>query len=1109
LAELSREHKRALLARLLQNKAGRASRDASASEWPVTYGQRAMWLLQQLEPLSPVFVIAFAARFAEPPDVDALRKAIDALPGRHPVLTCAFLNRGDGPVAVVGAHPRPDFAIIDARGWDPQTIRSRLRDAAYRPFDLERDPLVRIRLFEGDDGMTLLLAVHHIITDLRSLQILLDELDSLYAAEAAYTPPDASPTRSDFGDYARRQAALLAGTEGERLWTYWGKRLDGELPILELVTDKPRPAVRGSSGATRRFEIPATLARQLHEFARAEGVTPYTVLLAAYFALLHRHTGREDLLVGTPVAARGGPKFERVAGYFANMVVLRADLSGDPTFRGFLRRVRKEVLGALEHQEYPFAVERLRDRLPPTDATVVNLDELESERRRGRPPAGVNPTARPDDPAYVMYTSGSTGTPKGVIGTHRAKLNTFHWMWRQFPFRLGEVCCQKTPLSFADSVQEVFGPLLAGVALVIISDADLKDPERLVAALAARRVTRIILVPSLLRAVLDAVPNVATRIPHLTLWIASGESLDLDLAERFEREFPGATLINMYGCSELSDDVTWADARGSGKRGFVPIGKPVSNLRVYVLDGKLRPVPIGVPGELCAGGVGVGPGYLNRPELTADNFIADAFVPGERMYRTGDRVRWRADGNLEYLGRIDRQVKLRGIRIEPGEIEAVLAKHPGLRQAVVTVREDVPGHPRLVAHVVPREWPGPDAAELRSFLKSRLPEPLLPAAYVRLSDLPRTPSGKVHRQALPAPTGDAAAANVAYVEPRTAAERTLAGIWAELLGVERVGAADNFFELGGESLLAVRMIARARAAALPLAPVDLFQHQTVAELAAAAESAVQTPITHAPASPHSLLVPLRQEGTEPPIFLIHPIEGTLGGYAALVRQLGTEQPVWGLRAFGLEEGEAPARTLEEMARRYLEAAMTVQPTGPYRFCGWSMGGLIAYEMARQLLERGERAAFLAVVDQRPRPDATTVAGQLCEQLLRLPLPWEKLLESATDGRIVELLGAPQIAHLLPTGVGGALPVRQLRVYLGNALTIHRYVPPAAGLRVWLYRAGSPAVAGGDATLGWAAVAERGVEVRTLPGDHHTLMRPPHVAVLAVAIRADLRAANRQ
>src|SRR5262249_20040267 len=213
----------------------------------------------------------------------------------------------------------------------------------------------------------------------------------------------------------------------------------------------------------------------------------------------------------------------------------------------------------------------------------------------------------------------------------------------------------------------------------------------------------------------------------------------------------------------------------------------------------------GVPGELCASGPGLSPGYLHRPELTAARFVADPFVPGARIYSTGDRVRWRAGGDLEYLGRIDQQVKLRGIRVEPGEVESALVKHPDVRQAVVVAREDVPGHPRLVAYLVPAEWPGPDAAELRSFLKSRLPEPLLPTAFGAPPSLPRTPSGKVHRQALPAPTASHVTAGVDYVEPRTTAEQTLAGIWAELLRVERVGAADNFFDLGGESLLAVKM----------------------------------------------------------------------------------------------------------------------------------------------------------------------------------------------------------------------------------------------------------------------------------------------------------------
>jgi acyl-coenzyme A synthetase/AMP-(fatty) acid ligase len=310
--------------------------------------------------------------------------------------------------------------------------------------------------------------------------------------------------------------------------------------------------------------------------------------------------------------------------------------------------------------------------------------------------------------------------------------------------------------------------------------------------------------------------------------VASGEALDLDVAVRFERAAPHATLINMYGCSELSNDVTWIDARGCERTGGVPIGKPIANMRVYVLDETQRPVPVGVPGELCAAGAGVNRGYLNRPELTRDKFVPDPFgPPGSRLYRTGDRARWRADGNLEFLGRLDQQVKLRGIRIELGEIEAALARHPQVKQAVVVVRDE--GSKRLVAYVVPATDSSLTHEELRGFLKGRLPDYMLPAATVVLPALPLTPSGKVDRRSLPAPS--MARSQGQYTEPLTDAERTLAAIWAELLRVDRVGRDDNFFELGGESLLAVQMTARATAAGLSLSPRDLFQRQTIAELA--------------------------------------------------------------------------------------------------------------------------------------------------------------------------------------------------------------------------------------------------------------------------------------
>jgi non-ribosomal peptide synthetase component F len=419
-----------------------------------------------------------------------------------------------------------------------------------------------------------------------------------------------------------------------------------------------------------------------------------------------------------------------------------------------------------------------------------------------------------------------------VLATHRATVNRLAWMWRRWPFEPDDVCCQKTSLSFVDSVWEIFGPLLQGIRSVILPEDVVGDPPRLVEVLSANRVTRIVVVPSLLRALLTGVPDVARRLPDLRLWITSGEAITREVVERFEAALPGATLVNLYGSSEVAGDVSAYVVTGARARDLIAIGRPIANTRIYVLDAHANPVPIGVAGEIYAGGDGLARGYLNAPELTAQKFVADPFVAdgAARLYRTGDLGRFRADGNLEFLGRVDDQVKIRGVRIEIGEIENALRGHPAV-QAVTAVVSGADGDERLLAFVVPAGH-RPESGELRRFAANTLPEYLVPASFVFLDAMPMTPSGKVDRRALralaPAPT----AAPTGYVSPRTPTQEALAAIMAEVLHVERMGIHDDFFDRGGHSLLAVQVLARVRKAfnvELPLRA--LFAEPTVAGLA--------------------------------------------------------------------------------------------------------------------------------------------------------------------------------------------------------------------------------------------------------------------------------------
>ncbi|RWD73355.1 amino acid adenylation domain-containing protein, partial [Mesorhizobium sp.] len=439
--------------------------------------------------------------------------------------------------------------------------------------------------------------------------------------------------------------------------------------------------------------------------------------------------------------------------------------------------------------------------------------------------------------AYVIYTSGSTGTPKGAQNEHRAIINRLIWMQKAYALNATDVVLQKTPFGFDVSAWEFFWTLLEGATLVLAPPAAHKDPDALVNLIISRRITTAHFVPSMLVSFMDT--NGVDRCTSLKRLVCSGEALPASLAQKVQRVLPWTGLHNLYGPTEAAIDVTaWtcpADFDGS----VVPIGRPIANTRIYLLDAHGAPVPFGAVGELCIGGAGVARGYLNRPDLTAERFIASPFVDGDRLYRTGDLARYLPDGNLEFLGRNDEQVKIRGFRIEPGEIAARLCEHAWLREAVVVARQDRAGDKHLVAYVVCAPEAGSDdddggglAGALRAHLGARLPDYMVPSAFVRLAALPLTPNGKLDRKALPAPADDAYARR-SYEAPRGAVETALAQIWAELLGVERVGRHDHFFELGGHSLLAVQLSSRlSRAVGVELPLSTLFANPVLSDLAA-------------------------------------------------------------------------------------------------------------------------------------------------------------------------------------------------------------------------------------------------------------------------------------
>ena len=465
--------------------------------------------------------------------------------------------------------------------------------------------------------------------------------------------------------------------------------------------------------------------------------------------------------------------------------------------------------------------------------SVVFVDDKESLGRETS--TNLGKTISSEDRAYVIYTSGSTGTPKGVEGTHRASLNRFFWMWRTYPFRKDEVCCQKTNLSFVDSIWEIFGPLLAGVPSVIIDQDCVRDPELFLELLARQQVTRIVLVPSQLHALIEYAPELNRRVPKLLLWTCSGETLPAELARRFREAFPEGTILNLYGSSEVAADATWHEV-SQDTQSSVAIGKPISNTQIYLVDTYSNPVPIGIPGEIYVGGAGLARGYLNRQDLTDQRFVSNWLAPdvSPRLYRTGDLGRWRHNGDIEYLGRADTQVKLRGIRVELGEIETVLSSHPDVKQAVVIVKGEAEQQ-KLASYIVTTAC---NSGELRRYMRSKLPEYMVPSEYCQVERLPLLPSGKVNRAALAQCEARVLEDGPTRIGPRNEIEGQLAAIWIELLKLQGVGVDQSFFELGGHSLLILQMTARIRRSlGVELPARAIFEAPTIAGLAQQVEKA--------------------------------------------------------------------------------------------------------------------------------------------------------------------------------------------------------------------------------------------------------------------------------
>jgi amino acid adenylation domain-containing protein len=1052
---------------------------ADAGKARLSYQQQRIQVLSRLDPTGYNYHVLEVVRLSGQLDVDALAASIARICERHEVLRSTFPDLSVEPLQVVGtARPRLEHFDLRPCAVSKRTaaIRLQAQQTVRQPFDLEKEPPLQARLLRLDvNDHALVIKIHHLVTDGWSQRLFWEELGAYFAASLKGAPAELPKLPVQYRHFAEWQRSWLGLPAAEEQRGYWRAKLAG-MTELALPIDRQRPEIWTGRGARRPFKLSRTLSRAIKSLSRAHGVTLYMTLLAAFQCLLYRYTHHEDVAVGSVIANRNHVDIEPLMGMFANTIVLRTDLSGDPSFGEVLRRVRQVTLGAYRNQDLPFEevlqtlqASRSMDRntlfqvmfilqnppprapaLPGISAHLVEVDpgiaridlllELidaeplsgwfeyssdlfedativrmaahlqtlleavvanpeerisrlcllpEGERRRvlvdyndaqktrfprlgafserfaqhtkrspdtiavsdgrvqlsyrelarrsstiasrlarngigadvvvillaerdvdllaamiavqqvggaflllapslpvawlvqiiqhsrtplvlagygctavlekalsemparRRPkvlslpklaqasPRAPCPVARsaPSRLAYVIYTSGSTGIPKGAMIEQRGLLNHLLSKISELGLSASDVIAQTAPSTFDISIWQFLAPLMVGGRVHICAEDEVRDPAMLAEVVGREAVTVLQIVPSLLRAILDRTPDELTigAFSRLRWLICIGEALAPDLCRDWLRRFPGVPVMNAYGPAECSDTVATQRFAAPMSCATVPIGRPIANTRLYVLDAHLEPEPIGVTGELCVGGIGVGRGYLNDPQQTRRSFLRDPFSHGRgaRLYRTGDLARWRADGILEFVGRVDHQVKIRGQRIELEQIEHVLEEHPDVQAAIVLARKDLLGsEARLLAYVVSASCQEPEVDELRDFLKARLPKYMVPVGFIFLERMPLTAHGKVDRLALAAIRGPSKLAANTFVPPRDSTEEIVAGIWSGLLKVERIGVFDNFFDLGGHSLLAGQALVRVAEAfkvSLPLRV--LFEAPTIAALA--------------------------------------------------------------------------------------------------------------------------------------------------------------------------------------------------------------------------------------------------------------------------------------
>jgi len=1325
---------------------------------PACSAQQALWTIDRLHGPSGLYNIPLAIRLIGELDTGALARALQAFVDRHSALRTHF-EHGDGaPVQIVAPHVEAELPVVDvpARACPPATalpedaseiaddgaldsaLDAEIDRLAEAPFDLTRGPLLRARLLRlSATDHVFVFVVHHIVADGWSIGLLARELPLLYQhAHSDERPPVPPPPRLDFRDFAVWQQQWLASDAARTSLAWWRHRLAG-LDPLELPTDFPRPRDGLLRGDALELAVSAERLTALKALARSTRATLHMVLLATFETLLMRYSGQHDFAIGTPVAGRSHAEIEGVFGMFVNMLVMRADLSGDPDFTSLVERVRQAALAAYSHQDIPFdrivaeinpareanrnplfqvsfsvdntppasfelpgiaarrveghseiakfdlsltfvetgtelhgtleyssdlferaTIERmaghlrnlidavvqsphthlsalplmgpddldqlllrfndtarpyplhqtlhqlfaeqaartpeaiavvfehqrltyaelgaranrlahhlrslgiqpdvlvglcmhrcpelvvsmlavleaggaylpidpdypseriafmLEDSAAPvvltTEAVLARLPQPQRERAivldgpqwRARadalPAHRPEPAAGPEHLAYVIYTSGSTGRPKGVMIPHRsvARLVCNTDYVRIEP---GNCIAHASNPSFDAATFEIWSALLNGARIAIVpADALLSAPE-LQRRIAEDRIDTMFITTALFNEHAANAPDTFSGLRNL---LVGGEAASPPAIAHVLRDGPPTRLLNVYGPTETTTFATWFEVPRTLRNdaGAVPIGHPIANTRCHVLDASTQPVPLGVIGELWIGGPGLARGYLNRPELTAERFVDDPFVPGERLYRTGDRVRRRADGAIVFCGRSDDQVKIRGFRIELGEVRAALAALPGVRQQEVIVREDASGDRRLTAYIVwDTEAQPPGAAELRAALTDRLPSFMMPAAFVAIDALPMTPNGKLDRRALPAPS-TVVHSTSGNAEDGDELERQLRVIWESVLDIPDIALDADFFDLGGHSMLAVRLLAEVeRRMGKRLRTASFFQAPTIRRFAALLRD------ESAPGARSCVVTILEGDGKQP-LFFVSGWGGQLIVLNELAKELHPAQSFYVLDT-GAFEAEA-ALTIEDVAATMIEDMRQVQPSGPYRLAGYSMGGTIVYEIARQLRQRGEDVALVALLDcavpgyPRRRSAPVRVLLHLRRAVTMKPAQMLAYIAGRAHWMIRNLREKEservkekslfKDSDIQETAFASMLE-RTARVMLS---AWHAYRPGPYPGKIMLIRAeATPKRVGeidDDPTYGWAEFTD-GVELRSMQCTHIRMLFSPHAADLA-------------